>query len=157
MTKDADKEHWLERKSLAYNTKEGHVRYTRKESLSRERVLKDWYGGNKLGIQEIGARRDNTIELGSVFPDLIKSLGLEEESVFSIITEAWKDLVGNMLKTRIIPIEIKKNCLYIEAIDSSTLFHLQSSTLKNKLVENLTKLTGGKITQIRFVARGRAR
>ncbi len=157
MTKDADKEHWLKRKSQAYNTKEGHVRYTRKESLSRERVLKEWYGGNRLGIQEIGARRHNTIELGSVFPDLMKSLGLEKEGVFSIITEAWKDMVGNVLKTRILPIEIRRNCLHIEAIDSSTLFHLQSSSLKSKLVEKLTELTDGKITEIRFVARGRAR
>jgi hypothetical protein len=148
---------WLKRDAAAWKSTEGSVRYTRKESLSRERLLKQWYGGNRLGLQEIAARRENTVELGSVFPDLIKSLGLEKENVFSIISHSWKELVGDVLRSRIIPVAIKGRCLHIEAQDSATIYHLKMGLLKDKLVENLKRITDGKITEIKFVVRGAVR
>ena len=154
---NSNKEDWLKRDSAGWKTKEGHVRYTRKESLSRERILKQWYGGNQLGIQEVAARRENTVDLGSVFPDLIKSLGLEKENVFAIVSKSWKEVVGEVLKSRIIPIAIRGKCLHIEAQDSATIYHLKTEMLQTKLVEKLKKLTNGKITSIRFLARGAVR
>ncbi|MCK5835036.1 MAG: DUF721 domain-containing protein [Lentisphaeria bacterium] len=154
---NSNKEDWLKRNSAGWKTKEGHVRYTRKDSLSRENVLKQWYGGNQLGINEITAKRENTVDLGSVFPDLIKSLGLEKENVFSIVSSSWKEVVGEVLKSRIIPIAIKGKCLHIEAQDSATIYHLKTGMLQDKLVEKLKKLTNGKITSIQFLARGAVR
>jgi len=154
---DSNQEDWLRRRSAGWKTKEGHVRYTRKESLSRENVLKQWYGGNQLGINEITAKRKNTVDLASVFPDLIKSLGLEKESVFSIVSKSWKEVVGDVLKSRIVPIAIKGKCLHIEAQDSATIYHLKTGMLQNKLVEKLNNLTNGKITSIKFLARGSVR
>ena len=153
----SNREDWLKRDSAGWKTKEGHVRYTRKESLSRERILKQWYGGDQLGLQEVAARRENTVDLASVFPDLIKSLGLQKENVFSIISKSWKEMVGEVLKSRIIPIAIKGKCLHIEAQDSATIYHLKTGMLQNKLVENLKTLTDGKITSVKFVARGAVR
>jgi hypothetical protein len=148
---------WLKRDAAAWKSTEGSVRYTRKESLSRERLLKQWYGGNSLGVQEVAARRENTVDLGAVFPELMKSLGLEKENVFSIISHSWKELVGEVLRSRIIPIAIKGRCLHIEAQDSATIYYLKMGILQDKLVENLKRITDGKITSIKLVVRGAVR
>ncbi len=153
---NADKHNWLKRDAKSFK-KEGFgtIRHTSRETFAREEVLKQWYG-TKMGVKEIAAMRENETTLGELIPDLVKDLGIEEEGIYAVVFSNWPQLVGAELKSRLFPVAVKGTCLHVEASDSATLYHMQQSFLKKTLLQKIKNLTEDKITDIRFVPRGRA-
>lgn len=154
---NADKDNWLKRNAGKpfRNRFNEPARLAQKQTKSREGVLKDWYG-NKLATNEIAAHRFNEKKLGEIIPNLVKDLGIEEEGIYAVVFSNWPEIAGKELMRRLFPVAVKGRCLHIETYDSATMYHMQQSFLKNTLLKKVKEVTDNKITEIRFVPRGRA-
>lgn len=153
---NAEDHNWLKRDAKSWvSKKDGTQRRCKRATFAREEVLKQWYG-KKMGGNEIAAMRDNEVSIADIIPGLIKDLGIEEEGIYAIIFSSWQKIVGDQLKMRLFPVAVKGTCLHIETSDSATMYHMRQSFLKKTLLQKIKDLTDNKITELRFVPRGRA-
>ena len=146
-----EKDSWLGRED--YSGSYDKWRRPSKNERAREQALNDWYGKDFAG-REIVAHRQDFKSINDLVQDVEKRFGLEEENIYNKMLSNWSEIAGEELKGQIFPVAVKGDCLNIE-VGNSSIMYMLNGFMRKHLVENVIRISEGKLKDIRFVPKGR--
>jgi len=150
-SKNGPDPHWLQRRANQNRTHFG--RGPNRVERSREELLLDWYG-EKLAPGEIAARQKPARPVSEVVDGVLAKLGLREAALLEQVERRWSEIVGADVSRYTRPVAVRRTSLDIET-ESSTWQYVLQREHKHRILARIEDLTGGGITDIRFVPPGR--
>jgi len=145
--------YWMDAKDRAHLTHWGRRPSVRERS--RETLLRQWYGETE-GNAEIAARRSPPVHIGRVVGSVMRDLGLSRNVLLEELLDSWSAVVGDDVARRSVPSDIQGATLTVEVSDSSWMYMLQT-VHRQRIVDELRRISDNKLRDIRFVPHGRIR
>jgi hypothetical protein len=115
-----------------------------RKNAARERVLRDWRGGDLP--PDLTKNMSATADLmKGVLAKLKLGEGMAEEQ----LRAAWKDVAGDFISTQTEPVSLENGVLTLRVLQPAMRFHLEQS--RGEILARLRKALGGtKLRQVRL-------
>ena len=93
-------------------------------------------------------KRSNEKAIGEILPSVYKNLGLEERMSYTLLTDEWIDIVGNVIAKHSRPTGVVNKCLMVE-VDSPVWMNELNTFSKDAILKKV-KEKNNRIKNIRF-------
>lgn len=120
---------------------------------SREDALGDWVGEERTA-EVFSELRPLHTDMSGLIDRVLSRIDGGDALMLSKLQESWTELFGPMIASQCSPLSINDGHLVIE-VNNATMMYVFERQKKAEFLAHVQTFTGGKLTSIEFVPRGR--
>ncbi|MFM1549922.1 MAG: DciA family protein [Lentisphaeria bacterium] len=123
------------------------------KTRSREGLLREWYG-EELADREVESQQPAARGIGGLIEALKDEMSSDEQVLMRTIVDQWNSIVDEATAKQAAPRRIEDNVLHVEVFNAAFRYHIQSFGVRQQMVEAVTRLSAGRISDVKLIVGG---
>tara|TARA_B110000014_G_scaffold108437_1_gene74340 strand:- start:166 stop:633 length:468 start_codon:yes stop_codon:yes gene_type:complete len=123
------------------------------KTRSREGLLREWYG-EELADREVESQQPAARGIGGLIEALKDEMSSDEQVLMRTIVDQWNSIVDETTAKQAAPRRIEDNVLHVEVFNAAFRYHIQSFGVRQQMVEAVTRLSAGRISDVKLIVGG---